>query len=299
MTVKAAFAATAIALLVASPARAALPEPVRAMLEAAFATNDTNAITAVANAARATNPDSIAEIDELVGQRSRRFAAALEAQRIDAGPFEFINGEIEAGASRQTGTTDSVGAYGAVKFTKNGPRWRHLLQARIDYMRTNDLTTTDRITASYEPNYKFDDRLFAYGLALYERDPIGGFDSRLTASGGIGYAVVARPELNINVTGGPAVRKTDYVFLPDESGVAGRASVAVRWRVTPTVNFVNDSALYVEEGNRNATINSALDTQLIGRLKARFSYDIRFEDDVASGVDQVNTLSRATLLYSF
>jgi putative salt-induced outer membrane protein len=42
-----------------------------------------------------------------------------------------------------------------------------------------------------------------------------------------------------------------------------------------------------------------LDTRLIGRLKARFSYDVQYEDRKLTGHEPLDTTSRATLVYSF
>ena len=54
--------------LAASPAAAQLPEPVRAMIEAALATGDAATVQAVLSVARTTNPEEGAAIDALMQQ---------------------------------------------------------------------------------------------------------------------------------------------------------------------------------------------------------------------------------------
>lgn len=285
--------------LLPTAARATLPDPIRAMVENAFATNDAATIAAVVKVAKATSPADSAEIDGLVAARQKRIDEQTEIARANASFLKTLDGQVEFGATYSTGNTKSLGAYGSVKLVRNGKRWQHQLTARIDYQRTNGDTTTERAAAAYEPKYKFDDRLFAYGLAQYERDPILGYSSRYTTGVGVGYTIVNSPTVHIDLAGGPALRRTNAVEEPSKTTIAGRGSLAVRWRLTPTMNFTQDGAVYVEQGGTNASLVTAVDTQLIGQLKARLSYDIKYERDAPNGNDPLDTVSRVTLLYTF
>ena len=69
--------------------------------------------------------------------------------------------------------------------------------------------------------------------------------------------------------------------------------------MSPTLELRQASALYLEGGDRNANALTSLDAQLFGPLKARFSYDLRYENRLSSGGRHLDTLSRATLVYSF
>ena len=80
---------------------------------------------------------------------------------------------------------------------------------------------------------------------------------------------------------------------------AGRASLAFRWQISPTLSLSQDAAVYLEEGDRSATSTTTLETRLIGALKARMSYDVQYEEGSADGRKPLDTTSRATLVYSF
>jgi putative salt-induced outer membrane protein len=111
--------------------------------------------------------------------------------------------------------------------------------------------------------------------------------------------VVTTPALKIDFEGGPAFRYTEMIDGESETAIASRASLGLRWKISPTLQFTQDAALYIESGNNNAVATSALDTRLIGALKARFSYNVQYEKDAPVGRDPVDTLSRATLVYGF
>lgn len=298
----------------AAPTVAELPSPepalspeVRAMIDAAIAAGDRQAAATLMRYARKAAPDAAGEIDAIEQGWKRDIAAgearaaAERAERLRAAsPFQNWKGQIELGASRATGNSDNLGLYGALDLTREGLEWRHRLYARADFQTTNDVTTTDRVLASWQPNYKFGERAYAFGLAQYEHDPRAGYDARYTAGGGLGYGVLAGPRIRLDVEGGPAFRHTDATNGFDDSArLVGRASAAFKWKISPTLNLAQDAALYLEQGDSNATASTALDTTLIGALKARFSYNIQYERDAPPGASALNTQSRATFVYSF
>lgn len=283
-----------------------LPETVRAVIAAAVASGDPQAVAAVIRYAKASNPETVVQIDRINDAYLARLAArqAREAREkrdalLAAGPFDFWKGEAELGASRSTGNTNTLGIYAAGNGTREGIDWRHRLTARVDFQRTDNRTSTERANIAYQPNYKVDDRLYIYGLGQYEHDRFLGYDTRLTAGGGAGYRVVAEDDLKLDLEGGPALRRTSYVDDRMETLVAGRASLVLAWRLSPTINLTQNAAIYVDPGDRNATANTAIDTTLFGSLKARLSYNVQYEGDAPPGRDPVDTLSRATLVYSF
>ena len=74
-------AAVLVALLQPAKAQAALPDPVRAMIEAAIATGDRAKVATVVEIARQTNPQDAAEIDALDAAFRERLAAADAAEK--------------------------------------------------------------------------------------------------------------------------------------------------------------------------------------------------------------------------
>ena len=292
--------------LIAPPAPTELPPAVRALLDAAIASDDPQTVAAITRLARKTAPWASAQADTLKDGYNAVVAekkATAERERIarlsNASFFDNWKGEVELGGSRSTGNTDALGLYGSAKGEREGVRVRHRFNARADVQKTSGVTTTERVLASYQPNLKFDDRLYAYGLGQYEHDRFLGYDNRYTLGGGFGYSLVSNDRMKLDFEGGPAARYTDFTTEPAKMTLAGRASMALRWKIAPTVSLTQDAAIYVEAGSTNASSSIALDTKLFGPLKTRLSYNIQYERDAPAGRDPVDTLSRATLVYSF
>ncbi|QAY75650.1 YdiY family protein [Sphingosinicella sp. BN140058] len=297
-------------LLVLAQAPADLPPPlpdgVRAIIEAAIASGDAKTIETVIRLARETHPLAGAQIDDMLKVWRVQVAAAEAARKkereeelAEAGFFDNWKGQVEIGASRSTGQTSYVGFYGSLGFNKEGLRWRHKIDARAEVQDGRNVVNTERFIASWQPNYKFGPRLYSYGLAQFESDENQGYDSRYTLGGGLGYTILTGPRAKLEFEGGPALRHVAPVDLPSETSLAARASVNFRWAIAPTLELKQTSAFYLEQGQSSANALTSLDAKLLGPLKARFSYDVRYEDRVGTGGSNIDTLSRATLVYSF
>lgn len=280
-----------------------LPAASRALLDAAIASGDATAVATILRFVRQTSPEATAQTNALQASyeadvaEKKAIAARQRAEELANAAFlDNWKGEIELGGSRSTGNTRNIGLYGATRLEKEGLRWRHRLTGRADLQRSFGETTTERIVAAWQPNYKFDDQLYAYGLGQYEHDRFLGYANRYTAGAGAGYTVFNSPAFRLDVEGGPAIRHTDYVLEPQQTTLAARGSLNLRWRVAPTVNITNDASLFVEEGNANATTTLALDTKLSRALKVRLSYNVQYERDAPDGRNELDTLSRATLV---
>ncbi|WP_375289815.1 YdiY family protein [Qipengyuania sp.] len=311
-----AFQVILAALAIAAPARAAVPEPVRAMIDAAIATGDPAKVAAVVEVAKQTNPDDKGEIDAL---HQTFLAAKAEEKRVaeekriegirQAGLFENWSGKGELGGFRSTGNSDNLGFSAALTAKREGIDWTHQVRARADYQSTNGVKTREKYFAAYEPRYQLEDDLFIYGLAQAERDTFQGFDARYALSGGLGYQVVKKPELNLNVKAGPALRLVDYTTGETDTRLAGLIGVDFDWTVADGLKLTQDTNAVAETGgsavaifdSRNTTLSviTGLEARISKKLSSRFSYQVDYQSNPPAGKVETDTLSRITIVYGF
>ncbi len=299
-----------------TPAAAALPDPVKAMIDAAIASGEKQDVLAIVKIAKATNPDDAAEIDAMLADYNNTQAKKAEAalrEKQEAGFFENWKGQGELGGFRSTGNTRNLGLSGGIKLVKDAVKWRLNFQARADYERNRGKTTRDQLTATVEPNYKFNKKLYAYGLAQFERDRFQGFSARYTLSGGLGYELVSTKNLRLAVKAGPAFRITNFAGGNSESSLAGLVGLDLDWTISDHLKFSQDAGgtwasdaqgytsavAIIDSDNTTFQATSALDAKLIGSLSARLSYTIEHETNPPVGRIKTDTLSRATLVYDF
>ena len=119
--------------------------------------------------------------------------------------FENWSGKGALATFNSTGNAENTGITASLSLKREGVNWRHKLSGLADYQEANGITTREQFFAAYEANLKLSERLYAYGLAQYDRDRFQGFAPRYAPSGGLGYDVLAdRPTLSIKA--GPAWR---------------------------------------------------------------------------------------------
>ncbi|MES2498020.1 MAG: DUF481 domain-containing protein [Pseudomonadota bacterium] len=284
-----------------------LPDGVRAMIEAALATDEPQTIAAVVAVAKSANPDGIAEIEAMTADHDREIAAAAKAKAdaererlASAGVLSLWAGQVEFGGSWSTGNTRTFGAYGAGKLQRSGLNWQHDLSFRADYQETDRTATTERAVAAWQPRYKFDPSYYAYGLTQYEHDRFLGYEHRLTAGVGLGVVAVNSARMRLEFDAGPAFRYTSfYDGQPAEQRLAGRGGLNLKWTPWPRLTLAQELAVYVEQENSTATSTTSIETLLFGPLKARLSYNVQYERDAPPDQKRMDTVSRASLVYSF
>jgi len=308
--------ATLLALGVAAPAQAQLASPVRAMIDAAIATGDRAKVQTVVDLARQTNPDERAEIDELwtrfeARQRLLTKARAASEERAlrRAGALERWDGRVQIGAFRTTGNSRDIGVSASLELNRKGIDWEHRLRGAIDYQRSDGDTSREQYLTSYEPRYTFSPRLFTYGLAQYESDRIQGLDSRYALSGGLGYQVIERDNLNLSVQAGPAFRRTHFTDGTNASNIGALAGIDFDWEIVDGLKLTQATD-YVAEGGGNAQLivdGSSTSLLLVTGLEAtirsgfttRLSYTVDHNSSPPVGSVETDTQTRFTLVYGF
>tara|TARA_R100001129_G_C5312781_1_gene245626 strand:- start:26 stop:973 length:948 start_codon:yes stop_codon:yes gene_type:complete len=300
----------------ATAAQAELPEGARAMIDAAIASGDERKVATVIGLARSTWPEERSTIDAINDQwkitLAARRAAEAEAEQtalINAGMFDRWSGEGELGAFQSSGNTESVGVAAALRLDREGIDWTHSIRSRADYQRQNGSTSREQFAASYEPRWQFDENIFAYGLAQYERDRIQGFSSRYSVSGGLGYRVIDNPKLKLSLKAGPAYRVTDFTDGTSADRLAGLVGLDFDWQMLDRLKLTQDVEALAETGGEatlifdgaNTTINlvTGLDFRVSNRLRSRLSYKVEYDSNPPAGSEGTDTLTRATLIYGF
>lgn len=299
-----------------TPAAAELPQPVRAMIDAAIATGDARTAQTVVTIARQTNPDDVAEIDALWGAfvtRQNELAAAQEVSRQEAlrnaGLFDNWSGRGQIGAFQSTGNSDMTGVTVAVALQRTGIDWEHRLRATADYQRSNGRTSREQYLVAWEPRYQIGEDLFAFGLAQYDSDRFQGFSSRYSLSGGLGYRLIDSSSARLDLKAGPAWRQVEYVDGSGYSSFGALAGLDFSWqlakplRLTQNADLVTDAGgsavTYIDSNNVSIVATTGLEAAINSRLTTRVSYTIDYDSNPPPRAVSTDTLSRFTLVYAF
>lgn len=303
--VKQATAAILLLTLAALPqaAQAQVPAPVEAMIKEAAKSGSEAELNAVVKAAKATNPGVADEIDALakseLATAQAAAAARHEAEIASQGYLDGWSGEGEFGFGLTSGNTNEKSGVLGLHLEKEGKTFRHKLTAHADYLRSHGSTTREKLGAGYVLNYKFDERLYAYGGAMWERDKFAGFTRRFTESVGIGYSVLHTPSMTLDLEAGPSLRQTKLITGVSENQLAARGGLAYKWMIRDGLTFSEDASTYVGSGNTTLVSTTALTSKLFGALSARLSFNVQHETEPPLGLKKTDYTTRLTGVYEF
>lgn len=283
------------------PANSAAPIPptIRAMLDAALASGNEGEINTIVKYARAADPAS----GDAVLAVAEHWRADRDARRRDAiRQASFIDlwkGKAELGGYLTTGNSNTFGVSASLAATREGLQWRHKFRAQADYQESLGITTREHYLASYEPNYKIDDRAYIYGQAQFESDRLLGYTQRYSTSVGLGYSAIKSPQLTLDLELGPAYRNTSYTDNTVQGSIAARGSADLNLKLLPGLSLTQVASAYVQRYNSTVSSATALNARLLGPLSAQVSYNVQYESMPPAGSVSTDTTSRAALVYSF
>jgi putative salt-induced outer membrane protein len=296
MLVKTIFGAAA--LVSASAAVAApLPDAVAAMLEAA--SGDAAQLKTIADIAKKTNPQSIAEIDAKVASIEASQAKAREEKLASQGILEGWSGSGEAGGFISSGNTSTKGVAIGVNVAKETRLWKHSLRGFVDYQRQDGVTTRERYFAGYEGNYNITPRFYALLTLSYESDIFAGYDTRFSESLGLGYKLVDTPKVQLGLEAGPALRQTQFTDDTSSNGIAFRGAGNFNWKITPTLEFTENAAYFYQDINSTFNSLTSLTWKLTDAFSGRFSFLYQTQTNPPPGLANYDTTTRLTLVYNF
>lgn len=280
-------------------AGAMIPENIRAMLDAAIESGNDGDVATIVKYARAADPlsgDAVLAIAE--GWRADR-AAAREAVIRKASFLNLWTGRAELGGFVTTGNSDTAGGSVVLDATREGLQWRHKFHAQADYQESLGITTREHYLLSYEPNYKIDERAYIYGQGSYESDRFLGYTDRVAVSSGFGYSAIKNPRVQLDLEIGPGYRHTAFTDDTVQSSLAGRGSLDFRWRLLPGLSVTQNASAFVQKFNSTVSGTTAVNAKLLGPLSAQLSYYFQYESMPPVGRETTDTISRASLVYSF
>jgi putative salt-induced outer membrane protein len=284
----------------------AAPDPIGDMLAAAMASGKDADVEAVAKLAKDTHPDDAAEIDVRLAayraerQRLKDEAAAAERARLASAKFwQNWKGEGQIGASQSSGNTKSAGLSAGIAVARKGIDWTYKFRAQADYQRTNGRTSVERYITEIEPQYRVNDRAFAFGLGRWEHDRILGYDTRWNLSGGLGYKVIDSKTMSLSLKGGPAWRQTEFISGLSDSELTALGGIDFGWQLSPTLRLTQVASTIVGEANSSTSSLTALNAKLTGALSARIAYSAQIDTSPPPGIESVDTQTRFTLVYGF
>lgn len=205
----------------------------------------------------------------------------------------------ELGFVSTSGNTETETLNGKVQATREGKIWRH--EGDITVLKSSDATTTtaEKYTVFAQSNYKISDVSFLFGNIGYENDKFSGYDYRVTETIGYGHRVLHNESMTLDLEIGPGARQSKLDNGDTESEGIVRGAAKYKWKISPTSKF--SEVLTVEAGEDVTVTKSvtSLSSKINSALSMKLTFTYKNTSDVPVGVEETDTETAVTLVYSF
>jgi putative salt-induced outer membrane protein len=210
------------------------------------------------------------------------------------------SGELDLGASRVTGNTESAELNLKSKVKHEAIHWRNEGRFQFDFGDDDNVTNERSFLFSFETNYKLTPRFYLFGIASYEDDAFSGFAFRTTETVGAGYGLIRLSDLSLDVEAGAGARQTKIEGTNDtENEAVGRFDGEFAWQLSDHADLRDETTIILGEERTTFDSTVALTSTIMDRFAVRLSFNVQHETNVERGTEETDTTTKASLVYSF
>lgn len=208
-------------------------------------------------------------------------------------------GSVELGVIYTSGNTEneSVNAKSAVEQTID--KWRNSASLEALNIKSKEGRTAEKYVGNGKSAYQFGEHSYAYVSGSGERDLFSGYDYQASVSAGYGYRAIGTEKVTLDLEIGPGYRQVKLDNDDAEGEAIGRLSAKYENKLSKTSTFGEE---LTSEIGSDATITKSITTlsaQVNGDLAMKISLTIKNNSNVPAGVEETDTETAVTLVYSF
>lgn len=163
-----------------------------------------------------------------------------------------------------------------------------------------DQTTAQKFFASAQGNYKLENpnnRIFVFGS--YEDDRFSNFKYQSTVAAGWNQKVWEDDTSSFDYSIGPGYSFAETQDGEDADSAILRGAFNYTWLISETSKFTQTFSTEIGSDNTKSRAESALTATISGALSMKLSVKLDHNTDVADGLDNLDTETAVTLVYSF
>jgi putative salt-induced outer membrane protein len=228
-------------------------------------------------------------------------ALTLIAALAQADPWK---GKGEAGAVWASGNTDTTSINLKLGMTKEIDEWKHALDMSYLHSTSDGATDANRFLGSWQSNYNFAARTFAFGALRYDHDEFSGFTYQASASAGLGYKFFDTDTVKFSGQAGVGYRRIEDHASSETSGNAiFVGGLDYEYKVTATTKLVDK--FHLEAGSDNTLLENfaGVEVKMSDKLALSAGFDVRQNTDpcLSSICDKkkTDTVTTLNLVYAF
>lgn len=207
-------------------------------------------------------------------------------------------GEASFAASATSGNTETTDVGLGLALAKTADVWRHKFDASVDYGTASGQDTKNRTFLGYQLDRDINDKLYGFGTANYFKDEFGPFEDGYFVGGGLGYHVFEGEPTFWDLEAGLGYRNQTDRLGNEEGEAAFRAGSDFKYAFNESVSFYNLTELTAASSDTYIWNDIGISAKLTDVLSAKFGVRADYHTDVAPGLENLDTVTRAAIVYT-
>jgi putative salt-induced outer membrane protein len=210
----------------------------------------------------------------------------------------------EFGFIATTGNTETTSIKGKLSAHQELTQWSNDFIVETLYKKDeiNDVeqTTAQKYFLSGQGNFKLenpDHRLF--GFTSYEDDRFSSYNYQATLASGWSQKMWEDDASKFSYSVGPGYSFAQTNEGVDQNELIVRAALNYQWKISDTAIFKQLLSTEVGSDNTKSKSETCLSAQLSGDLSLKVSLILDHNSNVADDIDNLDTQTAVTLVYSF
>lgn len=243
-----------------------------------------------------------------------KFASAIALTVAVAAPAQADmlsgwSGDASLSGSTTDGNTETTDVGLGLNLIKTDGLWRNKFDANYDLGSVEGNDTKNRLFLGYQLDRDLNDRTYVFGNANYFKDDFGAYETGNYLGAGLGYKVFTAAPTTWDVEAGLGYRTQEtralgvfgtagFVDSVEESEGALRLGSDFDFDFNDAVSLYNDTELLHSDSDTYIWNDIGIQAQLAGNLSAKFGVRVDNHSDVPAGVEETDTITRGTLVYT-
>lgn len=219
------------------------------------------------------------------------------------------SGEAGLSASATTGNSETTDVGLLLDVKNNADVWQHEFDLRFDYGTASGNETKNRFFIGYQIDREINDQLYFFGDASYYNDEFGAYEFGYFVGSGLGTHVYADEPMIWDLEGavGYRVQRARASSSPStpsqvtgdkvqEAAFLGRSDF--KYIFNDNVDFYNKTKLTAASSDTYIWNDIGINAKLTDVLSAKFGVRTDYHTDVPAGRKNLDTVTRAAIVYS-
>jgi len=200
-------------------------------------------------------------------------AIAVQVDGLDEVRPQRWSGAVNFGYTLARGNASSDDLYLRTSARYTRPRDTFSASAHTLYGVLNDATSRNEVYGSFRYDYKLPKRYFVFGSVSGEYDEVEGIDLRHTWNAGVGYSLITRPALSLDVGTGVGFLQEIYPSLSSRSDGSTLLEEHLSWKLNARMALTQNLLVipYLTGDSRYRTV---LDATLNLTVSGMFKFNI-------------------------